>query len=110
MPAFALTVGVDEVSKVRYMPFAPVVGGWTDLLAADVRGAASALGAGDGVLVDVGPLPCTVGEGAAGTVKCFSLSGFDGCVCRVCWALPAFSDVAPELMVLPTQVPLAVNA
>ena len=50
------------------------------LLVLDAPDPASALGAGDGVPEEALPLPCTVGDGAAGTVKCFSLSGFDGCV------------------------------
>ncbi len=34
-PTFALTVGFVAVSKVRYMPLAPVVGGWAALAVAD---------------------------------------------------------------------------
>ncbi len=81
---------------MRYMPFAPVVGGWAALAVADG--------------VPFAPVPWIVGAGFAGTMKCFSFSGADLAACGASWAFPAFSDFASGLMVPPTQVPLAVNA
>src|SRR5690242_3567153 len=105
MPTLAFTVGWAEVSKVRYIPFAPVVGGWAAPDVAEEWDAVPALGAGDGVPDVLAVLPWIEGAGFPGTVKCFSFSGADLAACGVCRTLPALSDFASGLMVLPTQVP-----
>src|SRR4051794_30789453 len=112
MPTDAVTAGEEVVSKVRYMPFAPVTGAAASGVAAAPEAFAPAL---PDVFAPAEPpvlAPATgwiTGEGEEGTVKCCSFSGAPWRAVGAGSVRPPFSAFAPGLTVLPTQVPFALN-